>query len=191
MVLPNFIIWQVLKPISPNFYENLVVCYWVFLSSSWPSPGVSPCPASLLLTSQDVWQPAAKVGRNDPPAKHMEKWMVAVHCYNGYRPPLDSVQLVNITQISLWTTYWGESRPTYNWGASHCSHCTSWWAMVNPKKIKKPSEVLLREWWNCVSILLGVEIHYTILVIHWISIVLYGSYSHMVESSHTDVVHHE
>ena len=44
------------------------------------------------------------------------------------RPPLASVQLVNITPSSLWfygiyneTSYWGESKPTYILGASHCS----------------------------------------------------------------------
>ena len=41
------------------------------------------------------------------------------------RPPLDSVQLVQITPITMVYgtynySYWGESKPTYNWGASHC-----------------------------------------------------------------------
>ena len=39
------------------------------------------------------------------------------------RPPFDSVQLVNITQKTMFmvrkkrTSYWGESKPTYNWGS--------------------------------------------------------------------------
>jgi hypothetical protein len=51
-----------------------------------------------------------------------------VSIYN-VRPQLDSIQLVNITPITMVYgiynySYWGESKPTYNWGASHCSHGT-------------------------------------------------------------------
>ena len=67
-------------------------------------------------------------------------------------PPFDSVQLVNITPMSLWFmvlictynySYWGESKPTYNWGASHCS----WW--YTP--FSNPHRTFLLAWLSAIA----------------------------------------
>ena len=48
-------------------------------------------------------------------------------------PPFTIAKLVQITPITMVYgtynySYWGESKPTYNWGASHCTDSgIGWW----------------------------------------------------------------